>query len=272
MEVWEIFKQHDCPPVIIAGDVFDRWNTPVECVNKVIGIFGNFVINGKPMIYAIPGQHDLPNHRWEERHRSAYFTLVQAGVMLDIYKIATIKTRQGIKLTLHPFWWEKEITPLDKADGATINLAICHAFIWRPGYGYPGADESKLVVRYEKILKGYDAAVFGDNHKGFLHKNIFNCGTFYRRKADEIEYQPAIGLLMSDKTIKAHKLDVSKDKFLHREEDKKVDFDREEFSDLMSELRGLGPDSLDFRQTINRFMDDQKTAPAVREMVLEALG
>ena len=49
-------------PVLCAGDVFDRWNSPPELIN--------FAIKNMPPMWAVPGQHDLPHHRLDEVHRS----------------------------------------------------------------------------------------------------------------------------------------------------------------------------------------------------------
>lgn len=275
MQLWKLFREYKYPPVLIAGDVFDRWNAPVELVNRCIDILANFVEDGIQGIYAIPGQHDLPNHNYDEKHRSAYFTLVQAGVVWDVFQPVRIRTNQGF-LTVYPYWWGKEINPLDGSEfpeaQGNVNLALCHSYIWDKGFGYPGADESKLANRYAKRLKGYDVAVFGDNHKGFLKGNILNCGTFYRRRSDERDYEPKVGLLHDDASITLHKLDVSEDKFL--DDDNLIDDSRDggEFSDLLDDLRKIDKDSLDFRAIVKRVLDESGCRDGVRQLVLQAVG
>jgi DNA repair exonuclease SbcCD nuclease subunit len=61
-------------PVLIAGDVFDRWNAPAELIN--------FAIDHMPTgVLSVPGNHDLPNHDLDQIERSAYWTLVRAGAL-----------------------------------------------------------------------------------------------------------------------------------------------------------------------------------------------
>lgn len=57
---------HYYVPILCAGDVFDRWNSPPELIN--------FAIKHLPPMHCIPGQHDLPNHSLEDIRRSAYST------------------------------------------------------------------------------------------------------------------------------------------------------------------------------------------------------
>ena len=62
-------------PILVAGDIFNRWNANPELIN--------FLIEELPILHAIPGNHDLPNHSFDEIERSAYWTLVKAGKIID---------------------------------------------------------------------------------------------------------------------------------------------------------------------------------------------
>jgi hypothetical protein len=82
-EVRELQNEHQCV-VICAGDIFDRnrkisdgWDAPAELIN--------FALEELPDgMYAIPGQHDLPNHQYIDIGRSAYWTLVKIGKIKNI--------------------------------------------------------------------------------------------------------------------------------------------------------------------------------------------
>ena len=74
-ELRSVAEEHNAH-VVVAGDIFDRWNSPPEIIN--------FAIENLPNCYAIPGQHDLPNHRYEEIERSAYYTLIKAGIIENL--------------------------------------------------------------------------------------------------------------------------------------------------------------------------------------------
>jgi DNA repair exonuclease SbcCD nuclease subunit len=74
----ELKEKHNAI-LIVAGDVFDYWKSSPELIN--------FAIVHMPECYAVPGQHDLPNHNYNDLHKSAYWTLVEAKIIkhLDPY-------------------------------------------------------------------------------------------------------------------------------------------------------------------------------------------
>ncbi len=280
-EIDRLSKKHRCP-VIIAGDIFDRWNASPAIIN--------FALEHLPdNVYAIPGQHDLPNHSLKEIKRSAYWTLVESGKVINIdYRVVDpliisgwVSRTPGTRLIVRGFSWGQKITP-EKClhNDGHVYLAVSHQYVFtRPGIngnGYPGAPEDQMLSKMWLQLEGYDAAVFGDNHQGFLagsrvtgkHVNVMNCGTLMRRKQDERDYKPQVGLLRADVTIDRHFLDVSKDKFSDPTD---VSVDRVlDSSEFLEELRSLGGDSLDFRAAILRRLD--KVSDDVRCAVLEAVG
>ena len=88
--------KYDHCPIVVAGDFLDHWNQPPELIN--------FLIDELPEnIYGIPGQHDLPNHSYDHIHRSAYWTLVEAGKINDIkYPNRMIVPDQNLALYSFP--------------------------------------------------------------------------------------------------------------------------------------------------------------------------
>ena len=263
-EIRKLQQTHDAP-VIIAGDVFDRWNSPPELINFAMGVL-------PPFTYAIPGQHDLPNHRLDEMDRSAYGTLVKSTWLQNLTEPKEIRR----DLVVHPFPWGVKLEPMQHRDSSKVNLAVVHAYVWTTVTGYPGATKESFVTNRRRQLKGYDAAVFGDNHQGFSTIGgdipIFNCGTLVRRKTDEYEYKPRVGLLCADRTIKTHFLDISQDVLTVSErvvQSEKEDLD---LSGFLSELGGLQADSLDFREAVLRTLEHESATQRVKEIVLKSLG
>lgn len=169
-----------------AGDVLDHWDQPPW--------FINWLIDHVPKMFAIPGQHDLPHHRYADVRRSAYWTLCRTKTIINLDP-ADGPAEIAYGLFLHPFPWGFPVAPCPRpADGA-VNVAVVHAYVWAGGpTGYaPDAPADKLVRGYAEKLRGYNAAVFGDNHKPFLCPDtpgtapcpVVNHGTFVRRHADE---------------------------------------------------------------------------------------
>lgn len=255
----------DAVPIICAGDVFDRWNSPVE--------LANFALKHLPIMYAIAGQHDLPNHRYEDICRSAYWNLVEAGRIINLYSDQNFVSNN---LCLHPFHWNSEVLPCDSPNSMMINVAVIHAYIWTGENSYAYAPESQKLSKWKKRLKGYDVALFGDNHLGFTAKSgectVFNSGGFMRRKSDEISYRPSVGLLYSNGSVKRKYLDVSKDKFLSETLSEELSKNPHQMAEFLAELVHLGDNQINFREVVKQFLDREEVSPKVRKVILKAMG
>ena len=263
MELKELQKRYECP-ILCAGDIFDNWNSPPELIN--------FALEYMPFIYAIPGQHDLPNHNIDEIGKSAFWTLVKAT---QIEHSASLSNVASSELTIHSYPYGKVITPIS-IDSEFTQLLLAHQYVWIPDFDYQGAPVENRLDKMKHQLKGYDVAVFGDNHKGFLttagKTTVFNCGTLMRRKSDEVDYRPMVGLLLSDGKIKIHYMDISKDKYLTIKNDNMITkLDDLKISDFVKELEKLGSTGLDFEEAVNRYFEMNKVARKTRQILLKAI-
>ncbi len=262
-EISKLAEKYDVS-VICGGDVFDRWNSPPELIN--------FALDTLPFMFAIPGQHDLPNHSHDEMHRSAFRTLVSAGKIQELYYNDPINV--GFKLVLHPFPWGCKIGPLE-VKTKYMNLAVIHSYCWISGTEYYGAPVQNKLGMYKSQLKGYNVALFGDNHIGFGavtgECQVFNAGAMMRRSRDQVNYAPRIGLLYSNGVVATHLLATSKDVFdvVEVVGDQILDADSQKFID---ELEKLGTDALDFHHAIDVFLQTHGTDPEVRRTVERFVG
>jgi len=233
-------------PIVCAGDIFDRWNAGPGIIN--------LALKSLPHMYAIPGQHDLPNHRYADITRSAYHTLCLSGL---IENLTTLPLTISPGLTLHGFAWNEPLTKREEAEKGTLHLAVCHRYVWA-GHCHPGAREEDHanVLRATLHRYGYDAGVFGDNHSGFISDDsvvpICNCGTFLRRKMDERRYRPCVSLYWSDNTFERIPLDCSKDVFLDMPEELKGSMSENNYAAFIAELHTLGDAGLDFLEYLKR--------------------
>lgn len=262
-------------PIICAGDLFDRWKVEPELIHLALRHFPH------RRMFCVPGQHDLPNHRIDQTHRSGYGVLVEASSIQDIAgKVESVSVTKGlatsVRLVLHGFGWGQEITPLSMKERADrhIHIAVIHQYCWSSkATSYPGAAPEQKVATFKKALKGYDAAVFGDNHKGFVAKcgecNVINTGGFIRRKSDEVDYKPTVGILMSDGTIVQHFLNTTMDRFHSKvEKREEVAVNMKEFIDG---LEGLGEDGLNFKEAVENHLRTDDVENTVKEIVLQAM-
>lgn len=242
-------------PIICAGDVFDRWNSPPELIN--------FAYKHLPTMYAIPGQHDLPLHRYDDIEKSAYWSLVQMGKIINM---RPLKPKLIGKVMAHPFPWGTEVKPLTYMRDKVVHLAVVHAYCWMGPYKHQFAEEQFSVPVWDKRLRGYNAAVFGDNHNGFLrdHRDedipILNCGTFMRRRYDERYYQPHVGILYSDGTIARYPLDTDKDLILKKDNVKTKEGGNYNIEDVIAEFEDKGTCKLDFEDFVDMWVTGTRPA------------
>jgi hypothetical protein len=259
-EIKALAEKHPDAVVVYAGDIFDHWDTPAETIN--------WVLDNLTPGYAVPGQHDLPNHSYKQIRRSAYATIVKAGLISTLPY--NVPVRAG-SVVLYGFPWEHKITCCEKHHDE-ITVAVCHAYIWAKDHKYTGAPEEKRAGAYLDSLRGYDVAVFGDNHRGFKFHQIFNCGTLMRRRTDEVGYWPQVGLLYDDGHIEAHYLDTSEDIITGTPIDAGATTARIQIAEFMQDLGKLSEQSLDFRVAVHRWIDEYKPVPQVRDALMRALG
>ena len=269
-EIKEIQENHNCP-ILCAGDIFDRWNSPPELTNWV----GEYLPEN---MYAIPGQHDLPLHNYDDIKRSAYWNLVQQGKIENLWPNDLFNISSS-KLTLYGFPYGKDIQ-VNKNETAFTQIALVHEYCWIDGHAYPNAPKENYLTRKNSDfigtkLKGYDIVIFGDNHKGFQTNigstDIFNCGTLMRRKSDEIDYKPQIGLLYSDGSVEPYYLDTSQDKYLDvvSVEDSMEDLNMKSF---IEELEKLGDTDLDFTEAIKYYLQKNKISKSIQNIIIKAMG
>jgi len=250
-------------PIFCAGDIFDKWNSPPELIN--------FALEHLPKMYAIPGQHDLPDHNIKEIYRSAYWTLVKAGKIMHLKESAGVNCSQ---FTVHGFAFGKKIK---KRKTSTKNhVALIHQYNWVPKASYKKASAKGKVTRKRKEFRGYDIVVCGDNHIPFekmIGETLFwNCGGFMRRHSDEIKHRPRVGLLMQDGTMKNHKLkSYHSDKYISVDpkSEKQADMD---LTELGNELLKLNDARFDFQVAVNHYMQKYNVRSEVMEIVMKSIG
>lgn len=269
-ELDRLAKHFDCP-VLCAGDVFDRWNPSPELIN--------FALKHMPRnFWSVPGQHDLPYHNYENMEKSAYWTLVRAGCIHYLHP--TVPNQVGdvwnkVLAFGHPFGFKVE--PLGPHKEDNIHIAILHEYNWIKDKSYPRANPTSKLTGKRTNFKGWDVVCIGDNHKGFMKKigntTFFNCGTLMRRKSDEADYKPWIGLVTEDKEVIPHYLDTSKDVCIapSTTSDEGLGINDQDMEALFKQLETLGKDALNFAAAIKHFLHKHGEKKAVRRLIKKAM-
>lgn len=263
-------EKHNRAVIIYAGDIFDKPNPPIELIN--------WTLMNLPRGYAIPGQHDLMHHEMQDIHKTAYGTLCRANVITNLHDQMIHIHKGAIELLMVGYPWRSRYDRkpfMRSAYDDAVRLAVCHRFVWsKRSNSYEGASGNDNVKCLPVALSPFDAILFGDNHKGFLyehnHQTVLNCGTMMRRKIDEANYRPGYGVLYSDRTIERKYYDCSEDKITTKE----VKFDKDDVMDLeqfMKELGALSKGSLDFRNAVTSFLNNNDISNRVRNFILRSL-
>jgi predicted phosphodiesterase len=253
-------------PIICVGDVFDRWNAPAELINFLLGKLSKW--------YCIAGQHDLPNHNYRDIARSAYWTLVKAGKVINLGPHAPLELG---RMRLWGFPWGYSIgpPPTRLPHDLTLEVAVVHSYLWTEGKSYPGARPDDNVKVMAKKLKGYDVAVWGDNHTPFDYETksgclVYNCGSLMRRTMDQKDYTPSVGLLLGDGGVMRIQLDTSKDVFLDAQKGGDL-LQGIGFQGFVEELTALAESSVNFGEAIKRTLRREKVPDDVKRLILNYL-
>lgn len=255
-------------PLICAGDLLDRWNSPPELIN--------FLLDELPsLIYSVCGNHDLPYNSPGELSKSAYSTLVKAGRVVDLEAGSVLGLSE---MVLHAFPWGSLLQPCkDRHDlDGRVHLAVVHKYVWKKGGAFPGAPPDGHYKKLLESLQEYDAILTGDNHVA-LHHNLdkskegpalYNPGGLMIRKSDEVNHKPSVGLLRSDGTITPYYLDTSEDVYLEKQESRS-NLQAREFLDSLADLGG---DDLDFREAVRNALREGKVSKLAKRITLKAIG
>ncbi len=253
-------------PACIAGDYFDRHDPPPALIH--------WALTHLPRSYGVPGQHDLPHHRLDGLDRTAYGVLSKVGSIIHLKPGEPLEiSSRGTVLRLHGFSWGVPVTPCKDPSDLCLEVAVVHAYCWTKKTGYPGAPEESRLKNVKQHLYDYDVVVYGDNHKPFEIKSggkgfpaVYNCGGFMRRKIDELNHRPSVGLLHADGSVTRHYLNVSQDQFITPEQVTGADF-----GDFLEQLRRLGDSALDFGEAVRRDLERPGVPAGVRRLLLGAL-
>lgn len=252
-------------PIVCAGDVFDFWRSPPELIN--------FACKHLPQMYSIPGQHDLPYHSIAEIRKSAYWTLVEANVLIDLSSTYPDGVVLDTDVVVYGFPFGTEVRSCPREDLGLLSVAVIHEYTWAGKWGYANAPkESKLSSKLDSFA-GYDVVVIGDNHQGFILQRgkitVCNCGAMMRRTTDQNDYVPFVGLLHRSGHVEPLSFDISRDVLTDvKGEVGLVEFDITPFFNELSELQHVVPD---FKMVLQQAAQRTKVSDGVQRVLDEEL-
>lgn len=280
-QIAQLCREHDCP-VVIAGDVLDDgWRAdkcPPELINEAYEILCLF-----PHVYAVAGQHDLPNHRLDLFGKSALHTLSLTG-KVTILDWQHPQIFGGLVLTGFS-WGELRQAPPEPAKvrdvnsgSRLMNVAAIHANVWHNDTTkHKESRDDESVGAWRKKLKGYDVAVFGDNHKGFLTPRkdggpvIYNTGGPLNRNSDEKGVKRHVGLVFDDGSVDKHYLNTSSERWKDAEDALTDPAAKLTDTEFITDLAAVGPEFLDFVSSVMRHLRKKNVRDEVQRLVTDIL-
>jgi predicted phosphodiesterase len=242
-------KTYKCP-VIHSGDLFDYWKpSPMLLSETITHLPAKF--------YTVYGNHDLPQHSIDLKHKSGIHTLATAGVLevLD---------------TCH--WLETPTKPSIQISNRKI--LVWHVMNYQGKEPWPGCIDYKSRTLLRKYPE-YDLILTGDNHKTFIEEHddrlLVNPGSLFRLTAAQKEHNPKVFLWYA-KLNKVIPIDIPIDEEvisqehleLVKEKDKRIDA-------FISTLNGDWAAEMSFEQNLEIFRQANKIDPAVMEIIYKSI-
>ncbi|MDD2260667.1 MAG: metallophosphoesterase family protein [Clostridia bacterium] len=165
-------RKYKCP-VLHAGDLFHHWKPSPYLLAKTIQHLPD-------QFHTIYGQHDLPQHNLELRHKSGIYVLEQAGAL---------RVLEGTH------WGQSPVSSFISNHA----ILVWHKMVWIKDSPYPGAPgdgEAYKVLR--KYGKNVELILTGDNHQSFIATGenciLVNPGNITRQTAAQVDFNPRVYL------------------------------------------------------------------------------
>lgn len=245
-------KEENCD-IVITGDIFDHPRPGEKILNLFISVFKQF----QRSIYILAGQHDLPNHSWDNVLSSSFGTLWLINSNPNINILSSIGRAQN---------WGREFY----GDG---ELYFMHTLIFKDKSSIP---PNVNAMTAEDALGEYQNAKWifaGDQHHGFHYekngRHVLVPGCLNRQAADFKDYEPKIWFVDTKNDVAESILvpdDVSMidDNYLTSQKDRKI-----RLEGLAELVKNNDNSSLDFESNVLEDLEYQNFNKEVNQIILE---
>ena len=92
------------------------------------------------------------------------------------------------------------------------------------------------------------------------------------RKSDEMQWRPGFGVLMSDGTIELVPQDMSRDKWLPKEEARVQEAEGEHMKEFMRDLEKLGNADIDFKDSMREYLGTYEVGAGAVKIIKKAIS
>ena len=178
-------QQHYGCPILNTGDTFDTWKGDRE--SKQIEMLQGFVEAIRGPFITVFGQHEMPNHSVEQFARSPLQLLKLTGTI----EVATNQPIHYGKFRIYGSSWGDRLEDSEHLPADYNSILLIHKLVWQKE-PFPGAPKSGNCDNILKKHGKHKLVACGDNHEGFLYKNLLNCGSMMRSTIAQKEYVPVV--------------------------------------------------------------------------------
>ncbi len=235
-QVFALQKKYNCP-VLHAGDLYHHWKpSPYLLATTKQHLPKQF--------YTIYGQHDLPQHSLDLKHKTGINDL-EVSKFLEVVKSGS----WGQKPKKEMFYPRQRKW-----------IALWHKFVW-DGKKIPWPDCDELTA--QQVLKKYPKfhlIVTGDHHKSFVAlrkgRMLVNPGCLTRQDASYANYEPRVFLWYAEVSIVESiylKIDKSAVSRNHLERQKERSGKIDAFIAQLSDESGL-EFTISFEENMKRYL------------------
>jgi len=250
------------PPLLIAGDLFDKARPGDWIEQWIIGLFKEYHVT--PIM--VPGQHDLPYHSIKEIPDSGIGVLAAAGAI----QLLCNTSLHGPGFDIEGIGYGSSPFSKSRSEPCYVNILLWHHMVINQPL-WPGQEADKAMSILRKH-KQFNLIITGDNHQSFAIADesipprfIINPGSMMRLTAAQVDHKPCVyewkdgrvrGILLP---IEPDVLDLTK-----LEEEKERDERITAFVERLGMEREVG---LSFQENLKRFFNENEIDPTVQEMV-----
>ena len=265
--VKDLQEKYECP-VLIAGDIFDKWKPSPFLLAWAIDHLPNEIV-------AIAGQHDLPNHSLELFPKCGLKVLESADKAKVLgerdEKMLTDSLSLPIKISASPYG-----TEIKKAEKTKLKtICLCHTMTWINKKPWPGC-EAEDANHLMKKAYGFDIIIVGDNHQPFVVEGkegnlLVSPGSLMRMSADQYDHKPRVYLWYAEtNTVTPVYLPIRKEA-ISREHIDVAKAKNDKMEAFVKRLKDKIEIGLSFKENLKRYLMKNKTGKSVTNIVWESL-
>jgi len=266
--LFDLAKKEKCP-IFIAGDIGQKPRWSCRLLEWFIS-----KINKDIKIFAIPGQHDLINHRLDLWDSSAIGVLQAAKVITLLGFDNFPSSLEFNNFWLHGFPYGVGVQNIKELDSLKPHIAMTHEMIIEKVDLFPNQN----AIKGNQILKkhcGFSIVHSGDNHNAFTveYKGrwLVNPGSLMRTTTDQVDHKPRVYLWYSETNeIKPVYLPIEQGVIsrTHIEVAKDRENRNQAFIQRVNSLEGV---EIDYEDNLAIYFKKYKTEIAIRNKTMEAV-